>query len=351
MILTGCGRTPQNHPHGVNVMEESELIAIYDREGYDEVYIVSPKGDEVAHYVLVESDSIMDFPEGAEIIRVPVESMVIDSEVYAGALEELGAANLITGLFDARYITSSDLQKRLQGRQIQDVGQTSSPNSERILKMQPGAIVISYFDGMQTREIDKLEIPIIKMYDLQEASPLARAEWIKFLGRLSGKAEKADSIFTEVKGDYNSIRRQKKDSIAPKVLTEIIYEGVWNVAGGHSYQSALIKDAGGRYFKADDESAVNLNLAPEQVLLEGGDADVWLIRYFGDARALRQILDSDPLYGELKAYKNGNIYFSDTSRSGLFREFPFHPERLLEDYTVIFSGDSVTPMRYFEKLK
>lgn len=352
LALASC-KKGDSRSHGVNLMEESELLAIYDRDGYDEVYIVSPKGDEVAHYVLVEEED--SIPAGLEddvvVLRVPLTGLVIDSEIYASALEELGKTGSIKGMFDASYVTSAAIQQRLKNGEIQDVGQPASPNTEKILKLQPDALVISYFDGMQTQAVDKLGIPVIKMFDLQETSPLGRAEWIRLIGKLVGASEKADSVYYDVKEKYNALLRENlAGEFRPKVLTDTMYEGIWYVPGGNSYQARLIKDGGGNYFKSADGSSGSLNLTAEQVLMEGGDADIWLVRHYGDGNQLKAILEADPVYGEVKAYKDGNVYFSDTSKSGLFREFPFHPDRLLQDYRIIFSGDTTSALRYFEKL-
>lgn len=349
-LLGGCGVGEQGH-RGTNVMEDSDLIAIYERDSYDEVIIANRKGKDVGHYILVErGDSIPAeaADKKAEIIRVPAASVATDSEVYAGMMEELGAAELISGMLDAGYVTSSTLKERIKKGEIADFGNPSQPNTEKMISAAPDAILISYYDGMQTEGIEKTGIPVVKMYDLQETTPLGRAEWIKLAGRLAGRSEKADSIYEAVKSAYLEIGKEK--GTEPKVLTEIMYEGSWDVAGGDSYQARLIEDAGGNYFKKGTKGKVALHLSPEQVLTEGGDADIWLIRYFGGEDELREILRSDPVYGEIKAYKEGNIYFSDTSESGLFREFPVHPELLLEDYRIIFSGDTTATPRYFRKL-
>lgn len=340
--------------HGPNIMTRSDLLAIYERDGFDEVVIVNPKGKQVAHYVLVDREDTADFalPEGALEIKVPLEGAIVDSEVYTSALEELGAVDIVKGLLDAAFATSPEMQKRLQAKSTIDVGASATPNIEKIVTLQPDAMIISYYDGMQVQGVDKLDIPVIKMLDLQEEDPLGRAEWIRLIGRLAGKPAEADSIFQKVKEEYEEISGgvSVEESEKPKILTDLIYEGVWYVPGGRSYQARLIEDAGGRYFKADNEQYVTLNLSAEQVLAEGGDADVWIIKHFGDESELKSILDADPVYREIKAYKEGNIYFSDTSKSSLFREFPFHPERLLKDYRIIINGDSIGEGRYFRKL-
>lgn len=350
--FSSCG-DKDHTTNGTNIVEKADLIAIYDRGDYDEVFIVNPDGKEVAHYVLLQKEdtTFFNLPEGAEAISVPLSSVILDSEVYAAVLEELNADGIITGMMDASYVTSPDLKNKIQRGSVIDAGQSIAPNVEKILERNPEALILSYYDGMQIQGINKLDIPIIKMYDLQESSPLGRAEWIRLLGKLSGKEKESDSIFNSVKLRYSELLEMNSDnSRKPKVLTETVYEGVWAVPGGKSYQAALIRDAGGEYFKASDNLSVTLKLAPEQVLMEGGDADIWLIKYYGDEDHLKRILESDPIYKEIKAYRDGGVYFSNTTQSGLFREFPFHPDLILKDYRTIFSGDTASELRYFKKL-
>lgn len=350
-VVVSCGKKSQC-ARGKNIFSESELVALYERDGYDEVFIVNSKGEEVAHYVLVEKDDTVsyDLPEDAVEIRVPVDNMIIDSEVYASAIAELGALEKISGMFDAAYVSAPVVKKRIEEGKIKSVGQPSAPDLEKIYSLHPEVMLISYFDGMQTQHIDKLEIPIIKMFDLQESTPLARAEWLRFIGRLIGKSDEADEVYAQVAEKYSTMRQDNgENKDGQKVLTDTMYEGVWYVPAPGSYQATLLEDAGARYFKAEGPEGVTLNLTPEQVLVEGGDADIWIIRHYGDREELKAILSSDPVYKEIKAYGEGNVYFSDTSKSNIYGEFPFHPERLLEDYRKILAGDSVG-LRYFEKL-
>ena len=330
----------------------AQLLKIEPKDGYEEVIITNQQGKVAARYALVDKNSEQqpDIPSGVVEVRIPVERIILDSEVYAGALEELNSTDRIKGMFDAMYATSSELREKINNKKMTDLGTTSNPNRELMVTIDPEIMILSYFEGMKTEGLDQVGVPIIKMYDLQEQTPLGRAEWIRLLGRLSGKAEKADTSFSEVTKKYEEYKKLVSGDRRPKVLTEIMYEGTWNVAAANSYHASLIKDAGGDYFEKKESTSGSLNLLPEQVLEDGSDADIWLIRFYGSEEELNGILDSDPVYKEFEAYKNGNIYFSDTSKNGLFREFPFHPELLLEDYIKIFKGEGEN-LRYYRKLK
>ena len=352
LVIASCANGGKEKD-GENIMTCSSNIALYQREGYTEAVIYNSAGNPVAQYALVpkEGGGGIDIPDNLDEIKVPVSNLILDSEVYAGVLEELGSVEAIKGMFDSNFATSPSLRGKIEAGIIEDLGNTSSPGLEKIIGLDPDAILISYFDGMQASNLDGLGVPIIKMLDLQEPDPLGRAEWIKFIGRLIGKAEIADSIYNGVEEAYSRMQHTTgKTGSKPKILSDLMYQGVWYVPGGKSYQAQLIQDAGGEYFKKEDPTPVTLNLSSEQVLDEAGDADIWIIRHYGSEEELKTILASDPVYRQIKAYKNGQIYYSDTSTSGLFREFPFHPERLLKDYKLIFNSDTTEQPKYFNKL-
>lgn len=343
-----------NIAEGENLTEHANLLKLYDRGTYQEAVILNPDGKEVARYALVDraDSNKIDLPDGAVELKVPLSSVVMDSEVYASALEELKAEDALKGMFDTGYVTSPVLKTRIKDGVVSNLGPDDSPDIEKLLELGPEAIFVSYYDGMQTRAVDKTGIPIIKMYDLQETTPLGRAEWLRFIGLLFGKGKEADSIFKQVSADYDKEKGSlSKNDKLPKVMTETIYEGVWYVPGGNSYQANLIKDAGGRYFKADDNSSGSLNLSLEQVLDEAADADIWLIRTFDNNLDKDRLGKENPVYEQFQPFKTDRIYISHTTDSGLFREFPFHPERLLHDYILIFTNDTTSQLRYFRKME
>ena len=55
-------------------------------------------------------------------------------------------------------------------------------------------------------KLDKLHIPLIEMADYMEESSLGRAEWMKFYGMLFGREKAADSLFNEVKSNYERVQ-------------------------------------------------------------------------------------------------------------------------------------------------
>lgn len=102
---------------------------------------------------------------------------------------------------------------------------------------------------------------VVPCLDWLETSPLGRAEWMRFYGRLLGRGERADSLFAVVERGYleavtDAARRVRAaGGRRPWVLAGLPSGGFrggrpsgdWWVPGGGSYRARLIEDAGGAY--------------------------------------------------------------------------------------------------------
>lgn len=336
-----------------NVMQYAKMLRMYDHDGYTLAEILSPQDS-----TKVTSRFIL-LPEGAEkpaannatqVITVPLKSAIVYSSVHAAAMNELGQSGCIKGVADASYFKLPFVLNGIDNGTITDIGSSTSPSTEKIIDLNPQAIIVNQYEGADLKGIDRLGIPVIQMAENLENTPLGRAEWIKFIGALTGERAKADSIFAAVEKHYTDLRGQAAvSSNRPKVLTENMYQGVWYVPGGASYKARMIADAGGIYPWADDKSAGSLNLSFEQVLDRAQDADYWLLQVFGVELSRTALLKMDSRYASFQAVDKGGVYYCDTQATFIFEETPFHPDRLLEDYIAIFSGKTGS-LHYFKPM-
>lgn len=351
---TGAARpTPAT---GDTLTHESQLITIIDMGPYAVADIRNPwalpgSADTLLQrYILTPHDFNGPLPDGT-VVRVPVTRSVVYSGVHGGAIDELGRISAISGVADAQYFTNPGIRAAINSGTITDIGNSMSPSVERIIDLNPEAILLSPMENDRTGIVEKLGIPVIQCVDYMESTPLGRAEWIKLLGILYGAAEEADSIYQNVADHYSDLwMRGALLSNRPTVLTEQPYNGTWNLPAGNSYMAHMLADAGCLYPWGHTDGAGSLKLDLAAVLDRAGNADFWLIRSYGDL-TLAQLRQNIPLAPEFKAFKDGNVYICDTSTSPLFDEFPFHPEKLLHDYINIFHpGILVDPeLHYFHR--
>lgn len=355
LLLVSCKGREYNEKMDNGDITYAELLEIDRREGYVEVKVKSASdGSAIATYILVPRENRLPdkIPVG-EIIRIPVRSLIVNSSVYASPLQELNRIDVIKGVTDASYFAMPEIQHRLKSGIIEDVGSSQSPSAEKIINMHPDGILVNIYEGMEINAMPTTGISNIKFADNLESTPLGRAEWIKFLGLLTGTENKADSIFNKVAKEYNALKYKLKSSEKiPKVLTDNMYEGIWYVPGGRSASAVIIKDAGGFYPWENNQKNGSLALSYEEILDKAADADVWIMKGFGPM-SYSSLFSADERYCQFKAFKERKIWYSDTSVSQLFDKVAFHPEQLLADYIDIIhpkdEGDN--HLRFFYKIK
>lgn len=352
MALVSCGGGNSVAVTEGNIVGEATLLRIVPDGRGELVEVVNPWDTTrlLGRYYL-SADGAQG-PAGAVSVRVPLERSAVFGTVHLGAVEELGALDRVAAVADAQYVGSAAVRSALAEGRMADIGQSMSPSLERIMALRPDALLVSPFENTGHGVLDNAGLTIIEMADYMEPTPLGRAEWIRFIGRLYGRAAEADSVYRAVREAYTALARQSAGlSPRPRVITEQLTDGYWFVPGGDSYMARLLADAGADYPWADTRSAGSLQLDFSAVLARGGDADYWIIRTYGEDLTLDALRERYPLNARIKAYSTGGVYSCNTAVSPLFEEFPFHPERLLADYAAIFAGRGDTGLRYFHRVR
>lgn len=340
-------------------LKYAENLTIREHPDYTEVTVRNPWDTvrTLQKYILVRRDSAMpeNLPEGT-VVRIPLKNSLVYSTVHTGLLCELGAIDAIGGVYNPQYINTREIKERISSGRVADCGNSMSPDLERILQLRPDAIMLSPFENNDKyAKVGELGIPIIECADYMETSALGRAEWVKLYGMLSGKKEEADRMFAEVESNYLRLKGiASKAETKPKVITDQRYGQVWNVAGGTSPTGLLIEDAGGVNPFARYRQSGSVPLAPEKVLAEAHDADVWLLKYNQENdKSLKELAGDAPVNSQFKAYKKGRVYGCNTRYVDFFDETPFHPDRVLSDYIAIMHPELMpdAKLHYFHLMK
>lgn len=361
-VLASCnGRGASGHDisSGDTLTSKSELLTIVDCGDYTAVMINDPwnEGRLLASYALVDRNTTAKatVPEGFQTIKIPLERSIVYSSTNMSAIGELGRLDEVCAVADGNYYNSSDtVAKLIAAGRLTDIGNSMSPKLETLVELSPDAILTSPYENAGHGVLDALKVPIIECADYMEKTPIGRAEWLLLLGELYGERDKARKLYSQVAERYESLR----DSIAatvterPRVLTELLTSGVWYVPGGQSYMANMLRDAGADYPWSDNASAGSLQLDAAAVIDKASNADIWIMRNFGDV-TLGSLAEMSPLYTNIKAYQNGNIYNCDLSESVIFNDIAFHPERILADMAAMFHPElfSDYKTRYYSKIK
>ena len=341
VALTSCYRSSSTHGAGAadstSVMRHAQLLTLERGEAYTVATVADPwRGGVLRRYVLVPRDKDLpaDLPEGT-VVRTPISNALVYSSVHTSLLSELGCLDVVKGVVDKQYFIDSTLVAGINAGTIADCGNSMNPTVERVIDMQPDAILLSPYQDASYGQIAKMDIPIIECADYLEYDPLGRAEWMKFYGELVGKRDEADSLYTAVVNAYNDLKQKAAGAEThPTVVTEMVISGIWNVPGGQSYMARILTDAGGRYLWADDPNTGSLALDFNQVLAVAQDADYWFIKWT-NINSLKDLQGAYDLNKEMAAFKNKRVYVCDTDKTRFFDRIPFHPEVLLREFAAI----------------
>ena len=335
-------------------------FAIYVNKDYKRIDIRDPWDTTrvLNSYILIDNN-IKTLPSNlpkAEIVRVPLEKLVVYTSVHASIVELLGADSNIVGVCESRYIDSDKLQARLKDGSLADLGESTSPNIEKIIDIGTQAIIASPFENSGYGPAEKLKVPIIEGADYMENHPLGRVEWLKLYAYFLGKEKIADSIFDATCLRYNTLKTlTQKVEKRPSVLLERMYSGQWFVPAGKSITATLIKDAGANYIFASIAQSGNLAFSLETILDKGINADFWLFKYnlTSGNMTYDMFLSDNNAYGRFDAFKNKNIYVCNTGKVPYYEDIPMHPDRLLKDYISIFHPHLLQDYKYlyFHKMQ
>ena len=364
--LLSCGRRTAAEPQTAGdslFMKYSTLLSIAEYDGYTLATIKNPwKPGKLLHqYVLVPRTSDIRhqtsaLPEDATVIEVPIQRAAVFTTVHCALLTEFGLGDRIVGVADSKYIKIPSIHEQIAKGRIVDCGNGLNPVVEKIMDVKPDVIMLSPFENSggygKTEEIG---IPLIECAEYMETSPLGRAEWMRFYGLLFGVGEKADAMFHEVDSCYTALKQQATEAGEGRsVIVDKVVGSVWYMPGGRSTIGQMIQDAGGRYPWANDEQSGSLALPFESVLERGGESDVWMLRYSSDHEwDYRELLSGHQGYGQLRAFREKEVYGCNVEQSKFYEETPFHPNYLLNDFIQILHPNIIgtSSLRYYKKLK
>ncbi len=341
---------------GDTLTTTAQLLTIIDCSRYIIVDVENPwsEGALLQRYALVHRDSVVpeDLPTDAVLVRVPIGSALVYSSVHAGVFHELGCIDAITGIVDAEYYKIPEIVDGINEGKVVNVGNSMSPSVEKIVDLSPQAILTSPFQNAGHGAIEMLGIPIIECADYMESAPLGRAEWIKLMGELLCKRDEAAEIYQNVVEEYDALVDRVKDvKERPTVISEMMTDGVWFLPGGGSYMARMYVDAGAIYPWSDNTSTGSLQLDFATVYDKAYDADFWLIKSHEPNFSLANLESKYPLNEKMEAFSKGGVYVVNTVETSFFEDFPFHPEKLLREYILLFHPNALDGDASFSYLR
>lgn len=361
-LLQSCGGGNTNLPSAgkeITIRHAANLQMAELEEGVTLVTISNPWDTTslLGRYALVEKGRsvTISLPDGTVRIEVPLNRSVVFSGVHTALLNELGALDRVNGMCDVKYIFDPSTKAAVSNGRIEDCGGNTMPNIEKIVSLRPEAVILSpYEKSDDAARFSRTGIKIIEAADYLEPTPLGRAEWMRFYGRLYGKGDEADSLFSVIENSYSTAKESVAQAkIKPAVIFDRIYNGVWDAPTSESVTGRLLTDAGGRNPFAEIKGPGPAHFTAEEILYKAGKSDIWMIRHFErNGLTLESLKKDNPVYSRLKPYMDGNVYEVNTLERSIFEDGAFHPDLILREMIRIIHPEiDSTPLQYYSKIK
>jgi iron complex transport system substrate-binding protein len=331
---------------------------IEKHDGIRKIVIMNPwSPGNVLQEIILMPDSIPLKKKNvaAEIIHTPVNEVIALSATQWAGFEKLSALECIAGITEADFVQSPDMKYRIQQGDVIDVGRHGVLKPELILNLQADLVLFSPESSGIPSVLDNTGLPLLAWPDYYETDPRGRAEWIKLVGILIQKEDKAKSLFDSIVTAYNCYKSHAVSATdKPNVMADKAFSGQWYIPGGESYMATFFAHAGAAYLWADIASKASVPLDLETILHKASYADFWRIAHAApQGYSLSMLVKENPLYAAIKPFREGTIIFCNTSYSGYFEKGIYEPHFILADLIYFFHPgllQDYTPV-YHELLK
>lgn len=338
-----------------------------------EVLCDAPESCEYARYfdILPEDRGVVvispyDGRRDTLLVEEAMDNIVCMSSSHVAALSEIGADSLISAVSGIGYISNKALRERYASspRNLHDIGYEASLDYERILQIKPDILVTYTVTGSEPMFLSKLrslKVPVMVLHDHLECHPLAKAEYVRLFGVLTGRSSQADSVFAGVRDRYEAhvkkieathMSGSSKQNVRRNVIMNVPYGDAWYVPGGAGYMARLVKDAGGQILGAAPGSAGSRVISMEEAYLLSDQADIWLNP--GNCSTLRQLESIHQLFPSFGPLKKGLPVYNNTLRmtpeggNDFWESGSMRPDLILEDLVNLMAGKDT--LNYFFRL-
>lgn len=366
LFLVNCKeKSPSKNLNEASIAQHEKLMfaegfSIADYQDFKVLTIKNPwpKSEHTFRYALINKEMAPKITLNKDdydgILITPIEKIVVTSTTHIPGLELLNVENTLIGFPGTDYVSSEKTRALIDAGSIRELGKNESINTEVLLELRPEVVIGFGIDGNNKTfdNIQKSGIPVIFNGEWIEASPLAKAEWIKVFGALYNKKKEADAIFETIASDYTKAKAIAQQATSqPTVLSGAMHKDIWYLPSGTSSEAILLKDANANYLYSDTTEKGSLSLSFETVFEKAKDADIWISPSFYPS--LEALEKANAHYTKFKAFKTGQMYsfVSTTGATGGVSYFEMgmarpdlvlkdlikvcHPE-LMEDYEPYF---------------
>ncbi len=280
-------------------------------------------------------------PTDAHVVEVPAATYAVNNDDLLGLSVALGVADRLVAV-GGESVFDDGVRARVDSGELGKVGYSwhLPPDLEVLLTRSPDVTFLAMDSPHNVDALGRsreLGLTIAPAFVWAERDVLARAEWLKFFGLFLGRSEEAATHFDRAEARY----RETQARVATVVDSPTV---LWGYHAGddrwyfmeNNLEARLLRDAGAHNpFAAIDDGPVREDgaaIASERLLIEGSDADQWVI---GDIH--QAALPSDEFMASFRAWREDRLYHTyarsnwEVDAYDWYEGATAHPDVLLAD--------------------
>lgn len=346
--LASCGGKGSNsgnigHRHASEALaietSYAKGFSVRDTADMQLVDIQDPEGESLQtfHLALVPRGEKAEIPSGYSRIDIPVRSVICMTSLQLSNFICLGIPELVSGITSTRHLFNKTVKEQLEKGITHKIGIEGNFDKEVIMSINPDIILISPFKRGGFDAIRDVDIPFVPHLGYKEQTPLGQAEWIKFVGLLTGHQEEANEIFAGIEERYNALKAMAADvETRPVIFSGEIRGGNWYAVGGDSFLAHIFRDAGGEYFLKDNHESGGVTLDYETVYSQAADAPYWrIVNSFDGEYSYEALSASDKRYEDFRAFKEKGVIYCNMKQVPFYERMPVEPDAVLADFIAV----------------
>ena len=343
---------------GLNYLGTMKLdyAECFDVHYYEGGYALIEIHDDAVFLVVPEGKSAPDgLDEKIVVISRPLRNIYLAATAVMAEFVSMDAMDAIRmSSIEAEDWTFDAPKEAMKKGDIIYAGKYSEPDYEMLLEEGCDLAIEStmiYHNPEVKEMIEALEIPVLVDRSSYEENPLARTEWIKLYGVLTGKEQAAESFFedqkSKVAGLEDFANTEKKVA-----FFYVAQDGRIVVRSSDDYVPAMIEMAGGRYIFSDLDSGTNNASIPMSVeefynVAENADIIIYNGSIDSSVASLEDLTGKNAVLANMKAVKEGNCWVTGSS---MYQRTDVVGDMIM-DFHRIFTEDDPQDLKFISRLR
>lgn len=272
-------------------------------------------------YVLVQcgtpAPQADDFPDDTWFIEVPVQNIVTLSTTQLPHLVDLDVLDSLVAVDSGFYIYNETIQALIADGVVGEVGGGDfTIDLEAVIDIDPDLVFATGSSPETDTHPVLMDAGVFTALngEHREATPLGRAEWLKFTALFFNKEAEANALFDAIANEYAELVELASTIPDEERVTVLLnafsgWTDAWSIPGSETYAGVFLVDANAiTILHEETEGGTDSVLFDFETIYDAGlDADVWLTNAYG-VNTLDDLLAQDERYADFAAFQNGTVY-------------------------------------------